>query len=155
MEYAAVLFLQEVGASALTTPTVATRDDALSSIDPILDRMMAYAAEVRYQNLEDAIDDLAIQFGWALAIFKGERPLPNRDLPTVVKLLKSSNEAHRRQGIELAAELGKEALQSLHGLLGHNRRDVRDAAALSLGEIGDPHSLPCLTAALYGNSKNA
>jgi serine/threonine protein kinase len=137
------------------SPSLGTRDPALSSLDPILDRMMAYSADDRYQSLEDALDDLSIQFGWVLATFKGERPLPNRDLPSMVKLLRSSNEAHRRRGIEFAAELGKGALQSLHELLGHGRRDVRNAAALALGEIGDPGSLQYLTAALYGNSNKA
>ncbi len=137
------------------SPSLGTRDPALDSLDPILDRMMAYSATERYQTLEDAVDDLAIQFGWALATLKGERPLTNRDIPAMLKLLKSSNEAHRRRGIELARELGKDGLGALHDLLGHNRRDIRDAAALALGEIGDQSSLQYLTSALYGNSTKA
>lgn len=73
----------------------------------------------------------------------------------MVKFLKSSNEAHRKRGIELAKELGKEALGVLHDLLGHGRRDVRDASVLALGEITEPNSLRYLIAALYGNTQKA
>ena len=73
----------------------------------------------------------------------------------MVQLLKSSNEAHRAKGVELACGLGKEALNSLHDLLGHPRRDIRNAAAVALGEVADPVSVPFLVAALYGTSRRA
>ncbi len=134
-------------------PSLSSRDEALGYLDPVFNRMTAYSPEERYQRLEDALDDMGIQAGWVLATLRGDRPAVNRDVPTMAKLLKSSNEAHRRRGTELAKELGKEALEVLHELLGHSRRDVRDAAALALGEIAEPNSLPYLIAALYGNTR--
>jgi serine/threonine protein kinase len=136
------------------SPKLATKDPALESLDAIILRMTAYAPDERYPTLEDALDDLSIQFGWVLATRKGERPILTRDVPSMSKLLKSSNELHRRRGIQLAKELGREALQALHDLLGHNRRDVRDAAAIALGEIGDESSLHYLVSAMYGNAGN-
>jgi serine/threonine protein kinase len=136
------------------SPGLATKDPSLESLDPIILKMTAYAPDERYSTLEDALDDLGIQFGWVLATSKGERPVLSRNIPSMSKLLKSSNELHRRRGIQLAKELGKEALPVLHDLMGHNRRDVRDAAAVALGEIGDESSLHYLVSAMYGNSGN-
>jgi hypothetical protein len=135
------------------SPALSSRDESLGYLDPVFNRMTAYAVEDRYDRLEDALDDLGIQIGWVLATLRGSRPAVSRDVPTMVKLLKSSNEAHRKRGIELAKELGKEALGILHELLGHGRRDVRDASVLALGEITEPNSLPYLVAALYGNTQ--
>ena len=137
------------------SPDLRTKNEALAYLDPVFNRMTAYSAGERYERLEDALGDLGIQIGWVLATLRGSRPAVNRDVPTMVKFLKSSNEAHRRRGMELAKDLGKEALGVLHELLGHGRRDVRDASVLALGEIADPNSLPYLIAALYGNTLKA
>jgi serine/threonine protein kinase len=137
------------------SPRLGSKDDALAFLDPIFNRMTAFSADDRYQRLEDAIDDLSINFGYTLATMQGGRAAASRDLPTMIKLLRSSNELHRRKGIEIARELGNEALESLHELVGHARRDVRDAAGLALGEIADPSSLHYLVSALYGSSKKA
>jgi serine/threonine protein kinase len=137
------------------SPRLGSKDDALVYLDPVFNRMTAFSADDRYQRLDDAIDDLSINFGYALATMQGGRATVNRDLPTMIKMLRSSNELHRRKGIEIARELGNEALEPLHELVGHTRRDVRDAAASALGEIADPRSLHYLVSALYGNSKRA
>jgi HEAT repeats len=73
----------------------------------------------------------------------------------MLKQLKSSNEAQRQQGIEIAIRLGKAALSELHTLLGHTRRDIRNSAAIALGQIGDPQSLPYLVGGLYGTASRA
>jgi serine/threonine protein kinase len=137
------------------SPALSSRDEALVYLEPVFNKMTAYSASERYERLEDALDDLGIAFGYALATIRGGRAVANRDLPTMTKLLRSSNEMHRNRGIEIAKELGKEAVESLHSLLGHARREVRNAAALALGEITDPDSLRYLVAAMYGQSKKA
>jgi hypothetical protein len=68
------------------------------------------------------------------------------------KLLRSSNDAHRQRGVDLATHLGSAALDTLHELMGHGRREVRNAAALALGEIGDSSSLGFLIGGLYGTT---
>jgi hypothetical protein len=50
---------------------------------------------------------------------------------------------------------GGAALPELHELMGHGRREVRNAAADALGEIGDERSIPYLVAGLQGNSRKA
>ncbi len=137
------------------SPALSLRNEALGYLDPIFNRMTAYAVTDRYHRLEDALDDLAIQFGFVLAILQGGRPALSKSLPSMLKLLRSSNEIHRRRGIELARELGLAALESLHEYLGHGRRDVRNAAALALGEIGDESSMKFLVGAMYGTSNKA
>ncbi len=130
------------------SPRLGSRDEALAYLDPIFNRMTAFSADDRYQRLEEAIDDLSINFGYTLATMQGGRAAANRDLPTMIKLLRSSNELHRRKGIEIARELGNEALEPLHELVGHARRDVRDAAALALGRDSRSEfaALPCFGA---------
>jgi hypothetical protein len=134
-------------------PALSTRDEALIHLERVFERMTAYSPDDRYQRLDDAIEDLSIGLGTVLATMRGGRAAANRDLPTMIKLLRSSNEKHRDKGIAIAKELGDEALESLHDLLGHGRREVRNSAALALGEIKDPGSLSYLVAALYGNAK--
>jgi serine/threonine protein kinase len=137
------------------SPRLGSKDKALGFMDPIFDRMTAFSATDRYERLEDALDDLGIGFGYVLATIQGGRAAANRDLPTMMKLLKSSNELHRKKGVEIARELGKDALEQLHELVGHGRRDVRNAAVLALGEIADPSSLHYIVSALYGDGKKA
>lgn len=137
------------------SPRLDSKDKALSYLDPVFERMTAFLAGDRYQRLEDALEDLSISFGYVLATIRGGRAVANRDLPTMLKLLKSSNELHRKKGVEIARELGKDALEQLHELVGHGRRDVRNAAVLALGEIGDPSSLHYLVSGLYGAAKRA
>ncbi|MGD1018523.1 MAG: serine/threonine-protein kinase [Verrucomicrobiia bacterium] len=135
------------------SPSLQQINEAFAPLDPVVKKMTAYDRNHRYRHLEDALEDLSVSAGWTLATIKGARPLEKQDVPAMVQLLKSSNEAHRSKGVELARGLGKEALNSLHELLGHNRRDIRNAAALALGAIADKVSVPFLVAALYGTSR--
>lgn len=136
------------------SPELRSKNDALQYLETTIDRMTAYAASDRYQRLEDALEDIAINFGLVLAHLDGGSQIVSRDLPLMIKLLKSSNEMQRRKGIDLARELGITALDSLHELLGHGRRDVRNAAALALGEIGHENSVKFLIGAMYGSGSN-
>ena len=90
--------------------------------------------------------------GQVLSSVQGRRVAQSSDLPTMEKLLRSSNDAHRQRGVELATQLGSAALDTLHELMGHGRREVRNAAALALGEIADPSSLRFLISGLYGTT---
>lgn len=117
--------------------------------------MMAHRPADRYQHVEDAIADLALAFGWARATMTGARTPEPADLKSMEKGLRSSNAVNRDAAVAIAVDLGTQALPVLHDLLGHNRRDVRNAVADALGEIGDPSSVPYLVAALYGQSEKA
>jgi hypothetical protein len=111
--------------------------------------MTAHEKKDRYDAVEDALEDLSLALGWVLATIKGARPAESADIPTMTGMLKSSNEAHRQHGIRIASQLREEALPVLHELTGNARRDVRDAAAIALGEIANPGSLPFLIGCLY------
>jgi serine/threonine protein kinase len=133
-------------------PKLSVISRAFEPFEPIWARMTAWEADARYQTLEDALEDLSVSFGWVLASLKGAAGLQNPDIPTMVKLLRTSNEAQRQRGVDLAVRLGKSALLDLHELAGHGKRDVRNSCARALGLIGDDSSIPILVAGLYGNS---
>lgn len=134
------------------SPPLEVYAEAFSVFDPIVDRMTAYDASNRYPSMEDAIEDLAVAIGWAAATMKGARAPTKEDVPTMAKLLRSSNDLHRRRGIAIARKLGNDALPILHELIGHGRRDVRNVVATAIGEVRDPSSLPFLAGALYGGT---
>ena len=117
--------------------------------------MTAWDAANRYQTIEDALEDFSVTLGWVLASLRGSAGLQHPDIPTMVKLLKTSNEAQRQRGIDIAVRLGRSALPELHDLLGHTRRDIRNSAGLALGQILDSSSIQFLVAGLYGNSTRA
>jgi serine/threonine protein kinase len=133
-----------------SSPALRKANESFAPLDSIFARMTAHEPKDRYEFLEDAIEDLSLAFGWVLATIKGARPAESADLPAMIKLLKSSNEAHRQRGIEVAIQLREEGLPVLHSLTGHARRDVRNAAVTALGEITHPSSLPFLLGCLYG-----
>jgi|CZKV01.1.fsa_nt_gi serine/threonine protein kinase len=133
-------------------PKLSLISSAYEPFEPIWARMTAWEADARYQTLEDALEDLSVTFGWVLASLKGAAGLQNPDMATMVKLLKTANEAQRQRGVDLAVRLGKSALQELHELAGHGKRDVRNSCARALALIGDDSSIPILVAGLYGNS---
>jgi tRNA A-37 threonylcarbamoyl transferase component Bud32 len=133
-------------------PKLSLISSAYEPFEPIWARMTAWEADARYQTLEDALEDLSVTFGWVLASLKGAAGLQHPDMSTMVKLLKTANEAQRQRGVDLAVRLGKSALQELHELAGHGKRDVRNSCARALGLIGDDSSIPILVAGLYGNS---
>ena len=133
-----------------SSPALSKTNEAFAPLDPIFARMTAHEPGDRYEFIEGAIEDMALAFGWVLATIKGARPLESADLPAMIKLLKSSNEAHRQRGIVVAMQLREDALTVLHQLSGHARRDVRNAAVTALGEITHPSSLPLLLGCLYG-----
>ena len=133
-------------------PKLSVISRAFEPFEPIWARMTAWEADARYQTLEDALEDLSVSFGWVLASLKGAASLQNPDIPTMVKLLRTSNEAQRQRGVDLAVRLGKSALLDLHELAGHGKRDVRNSCARALGLIGEDSSIPILVAGLYGNS---
>jgi serine/threonine protein kinase len=133
-----------------SSPALSKTNESFAPLDPIFLRMTAHDKKDRYRALEDAVEDVSLAFGWVLATIKGARPAENADVPTMTRLLKSSNEAHRQRGILLASQLREEALPLLHELTGNARRDVRNAAVVALGEITSPSSLPFLVGCLYG-----
>jgi serine/threonine protein kinase len=133
-------------------PKLSLISSAYEPFEPIWARMTAWEAEARYQTLEDALEDLSVTFGWVLASLKGAAGLQHPDMSTMVKLLKTANEAQRQRGVDLAVRLGKSALSALHELAGHGKRDVRNSCARALALIGDDSSIPILVAGLYGNS---
>ncbi len=125
-----------------------------SPLDSIVNRMIAYDREKRYSSMEDALEEMGMRFGWVLAAQKRGRPPTESDIATMIKLIKSSNEATRQQAVEVARRLGSDALDALHDLMGHGRREVRNTAAIALGEITSPASIRYLIAGLYGNTNN-
>jgi serine/threonine protein kinase len=131
-------------------PKLALVSSAYAPFEPIWERMTAWEPVARYQSIEDAMEDLAIAAGWVLASLRGEAGLQHPDLPTMLKLLRSTNETQRQRGVEIATRLGKSALPELHSLLGHNRRDIRNSVAAALAEIGDSSSVSFLIGGLYG-----
>ena len=135
------------------SPALASFHEGFAELDTIANRMMAFKPEARYSALDDAIEELAVAIGYAQAVLQGKRPNVKEDLATMIRLLKSSNGIHHKRAIAIAQSLGRESLDSIHELLGHVRRDVRNAAATALGEIADPSSIPYLVAALHGTSQ--
>ena len=133
-----------------SSPALGTMNEAFTVLDPIFTRMTAHEPKDRYQFVEDVIEEVSVAFGWILATMKGARPSESADVPTMTKLLKSSNDAHRQRGILIAGQLREEALPVLHELSGHSRRDIRNAAVAALGEITHSSSLPFLMGCLYG-----
>jgi len=133
-------------------PKLTLISSAFEPFEPIWARMTAWETTQRYQTIEDAMEDLAVTVGWVLASLRGSAGLQHPDIPTMVKLLKSSNETQRQHGIDLATRLGKAALQDLHTMLGHSRRDIRNSVAVALAQIGDSSSIPFLIGGLYGSS---
>jgi hypothetical protein len=137
------------------SPSVASISPAFAALDPVIDRMTSYAPEARYQHLEAAIVDVSLALGWLAATVRGARQPAPADIKEMIRLLRSSNGASRSAGIDLAVKLGTEALPGLHDLMGHGRREVRNAAATALAEIGDERSVRFLVAGLHGNSRKA
>lgn len=133
-------------------PKLSVVSSAYQPFESLWERMTAWEVTDRYQNIEDALEDLSVTLGWVLASLRGAAGLQHPDTPTMVKLLKTSNEAQRQRGIEIALRLGKSALTDLHALIGHTRRDIRNSAARALGQIRDASSVPFLVGGLYGNS---
>lgn len=137
------------------SPPVATVNPAFAALDPVVDRMTSYDPGGRYATVEAATIDIALALGWVRATMRGARAPAPKDVEEVIRLLRSNNGAKRTEGVELAVQLGTETLPDLHELLGHGRREVRNAAAGALGRIGDAASVPFLVAGLHGNSQKA
>jgi serine/threonine protein kinase len=137
------------------SPPVGSVNPAFTVLDPVIDRMTSYEPDGRYQHIEAAIVDVALAFGWVTATMRGAREPEPADVNEMTRLLRSNNGAKRSAGIALALGLGGAALPALHDLMGHGRREVRNAAASALGQIGDERSIPYLMAGLQGNSRKA
>ena len=137
------------------SPPVASVNKAFAALDSVIDRMTSYDPDARYQHVEAAIVDLTLAFGWVTATMRGAREPEPTDVNEMTRLLRSNNGAKRAAGIKLALGLGESALPALHELMGHGRREVRNAAASALGQIGDERSVPYLVAGLQGNSQRA
>jgi serine/threonine protein kinase len=139
----------------VNSPKLQTISDSFSRLDSVIDRMTAFNAEDRYFRLEDVVEDLSVNIGVVLSTHESGLPPVKTDRPSMIKFMKSSNDAIRQRGIEVARRLGNQALPDLHDLLGNRRREVRNAAAAALGQIAAPASLPYLIGALYGITENA
>jgi Protein kinase domain/HEAT repeats len=137
------------------SPPVASVNESFSALDPVIDRMTSYDRSARYQHVEAAIVDVALAFGWVTATMRGAREPELTDINEMTRLLRSNNGAKRETGVRLAIGLREAVLPELHELVGHGRREVRNAAATALGKIGDERSIPYLVAGLYGNSQRA
>lgn len=122
----------------VNSPKLKTISDAFAPFDPIIDRMTAFAPEARYSLVEDVLEDLSVTIGLVLMVHSSGRPTLKTDLPTMLRLMKSSNDAVRQSGIEVARRLDKEAVETLHELLGHVRREVRNSAATALARTYRP-----------------
>ena len=136
------------------SPPIADANPAFGTLDPVINRMTSYYPDGRYQHIEAALIDIALAFGWINATMRGARVPGPADINQMPRLVRSNNGANRSAGIELALNLGSEALPTLHELTGHGRREVRNAAATALGQIGDKRSIPYLAAGLQGNARN-
>jgi hypothetical protein len=121
--------------------------------DAIWTRMTAWTPEDRYEAVEYACEDIARALGHVLAVLEGAPGVRHPDLKQMTLLIRSSNQATRQQGIDLAARLGKAAVAELHLLAGHGKREVRNSAALALGQVADGSSLPSLVAGMYGSTE--
>jgi serine/threonine protein kinase len=137
------------------SPKLKTFSEAFVPLDPIVDRMTAFDPAHRYAVLEDVLEELSITIGGVLVAHESGGAPITTDLPTMIKLIKSSNDAFRQKGVEIARRIGLPALTLLHELLGSARREVRNSAATALGYIAAPDSLPYLISALYGNTDKA
>jgi serine/threonine protein kinase len=136
-------------------PKLSLISSAYAPFEPIWERMTAWEPIARYPVIEDALEDLSITAGWVLASLRGAAGLQHPDMPTMLKLLRSTNEAQRQRGVDIAIHLGKSSLPELHSLLGHTRRDIRNSAAVALAEIRDSSSIPFLVGGLYGSGARA
>ena len=85
---------------------------------------------------------------------RAARALPRPRMSRKLSAPSKHNGAKRTEGVKMAVQLGTETLPDLHELMGHGRREVRNAAAAALGRIGDAASIPFLVAGLQGNSQN-
>ena len=137
------------------SPSLGKVASMFAPFESIANRMFAFDPKDRYAVLEDALEDIAVAMGLVVAGIAGIRPTAGADIDEMTRLLKSSNEDHRQAGMRIARHLGHGALPVLHDLMGHGRRDVRNATAVALGEIAAEESLPILTAGLYGTSDKA
>jgi serine/threonine protein kinase len=137
------------------SPPVGSVNPAFAALDPVIDRMTSYEPGGRYQHIEAAIVDVSLAFGWVSATMRGAREPEPADVNEMTRLLRSNNGAKRSAGIALALGFGDAALPALHDLMGHGRREVRNAAASALGQIGDERSILYLMAGLQGNSRKA
>jgi hypothetical protein len=137
------------------SPPLANVDPSFAALDPVINRMTSYDPAARYQHIEAAIVDLSLAFGWISATLRGAREPQPTDINEMTRLLRSNNGAKRTAGIDLALQLGEAALPDLHELMGHGRREVRNAAAAALGRVGDDRSIPYLVAGMQGNSQRA
>jgi hypothetical protein len=105
--------------------------------------------------MEDAIIDASLALGWVTAAIGGARAPAPANIKEMTRLLRSNNGAKRSAGAELALRLGREGIPELHELIGHSRREVRNAVASALGEIADERSIPYLMAGMYSTSQRA
>jgi hypothetical protein len=135
------------------TPRLGSVDPAYAALDPVIDRMTRYEPASRYPHIDAATVDAALALGWVAATMQGARPPASKGPKEMARLLRSRNGAARAEGVNVAIQLGPEAVADLHELVGHSRRDVRNAAALALGSITDERSIPYLVAALHSEHK--
>jgi hypothetical protein len=60
--------------------------------------MMAFNVEDRYFRLEDVVEDLSVNIGVVLITYESGQPPVQTDRPSMVKFMKSSNDAIRQKG---------------------------------------------------------
>lgn len=137
------------------TPSLGEFSSAFKPIEPIWERMTAWQASARYQQIEDVLEDLSIVFGLVLAMLRGDAGLQHPDVSVMSKLLRSNSPEHRQQGLDLAIRLGRTALPTLHSLIGHSKPEVKNWCIRALGAIADPSSLRYLVAELYNEGSQS
>lgn len=130
-------------------PPLADLDIRLAALDTLFNKMTAHDPQKRYQQLDEAIDDLT----WALIkmgdIAATAATSAEADEELLRKFLHSTNGLHQEQAIEPAIRLGERALPFLHDAVGHRRVDVVAGAYRILGELAHESSIPFLRAGLY------
>jgi serine/threonine protein kinase len=130
-------------------PRLEELDKRLAPLDLLFNKMTAHDPRKRYQQLDEAMDDLV----WAL-IQIGDFGAPattthEDDKSLFLKLLNSANGLHQKQAIEPALRLGDSAVPLLHEALGSRRLDVVHGAYAILGELARESSIPFLVSGLY------
>jgi serine/threonine-protein kinase len=106
---------------------------------------------------EDLVADLARDRSLADRAGRLLRDDADRALPTVLRAAATAPGAHRLRALALARDLGAEErvnrVEAYAGLLADADCEVRRAAAVRLGEIGDPAALPRLRKAAQARTE--
>lgn len=137
-----------VSPSRPNLPQLSSFDDRLARLDGIFGKMTAHDPENRYQSI-DILQDELIWTLIALGIPTDAPSSDEEDKRSLIRLLRSTNAAHRARAQEIVQRLGEKALPELHEMTGDRRVEAALAAYKLLGNLAHKESLPYLLAGLY------